>query len=125
MKRHMIVEIDHMSAKAADETIDILENAQYSGVISSHSWTDEHYMGRIYGLGGMAVNCSNAADQFVAEWQRKKQSRDPRYTFGYGYGLDANGMGALPPRARTIPRTRCTTRSRPHQRRHARPGTHR
>jgi hypothetical protein len=54
-------------------------------------------MGRIYGLGGMAAGYGNAADQFVAEWRRKKQARDPRYTFGFGYGLDANGMGALPP----------------------------
>nr|WP_243715974.1 dipeptidase [Actinomadura darangshiensis] len=97
MKRHMIVEIDHMSAKAAGETLDVLEGARYSGVISSHSWTDEHYMGRIYGLGGMATGYGNAADQFAAEWKRKKESRDPRYTFGYGYGLDVNGMGALPP----------------------------
>ncbi|NKZ02959.1 Coagulation factor 5/8 type domain-containing protein [Actinomadura latina] len=97
MDRHMIVEIDHMSAKAAGETLDILENAHYSGVISSHSWTDEHYMSRIYGLGGMATGYGNASDRFVAEWKRNKQASDSRYTFGYGYGLDANGMGALPP----------------------------
>jgi hypothetical protein len=97
MDRHMIVEIDHMSGKAAGQTLDILEGAHYSGVMSSHSWTDEHYMGRIYGLGGMAAGYGNASDRFVAEWNRNRQYRDPRYTFGYAYGLDANGMGALPP----------------------------
>ncbi|MFA1538420.1 Coagulation factor 5/8 type domain-containing protein [Actinomadura monticuli] len=97
MDRHMIVEIDHVSAKAAAATLDVLENAGYSGVISSHSWTDEHYVRRIYGLGGMVAGYGNASDRFVAEWRRNKQYRDPRYAFGYGYGLDANGMGALPP----------------------------
>jgi len=97
MKRHMIVEVDHMSVKAADATLDLLEEARYPGVISSHSWTDETYLPRIYRLGGMVTGYGHAADAFIAEWKRNRSLRDPGRPFGYGYGLDANGMGALPP----------------------------
>ncbi|MEU8119866.1 Coagulation factor 5/8 type domain-containing protein [Spirillospora sp. NPDC049024] len=96
MKRHMIVEIDHMSAKAADQTLGILEEARYPGLISSHSWMDATYLPRLYRLGGMVTGYGNAADRFTSEWRRNKAQRDPARPFGYGYGLDANGMGALP-----------------------------
>ncbi|MGW5410899.1 Coagulation factor 5/8 type domain-containing protein [Actinomadura geliboluensis] len=100
MKRHMLVEIDHMSVKAADQTLSLLEDAGYSGVVSSHSWTDDTYMRRVYSLGGMITGYGSSADRFAAEWRRNKSAGDPRFTFGYGYGLDANGMGPLPsPRA--------------------------
>ncbi|MFB4317678.1 Coagulation factor 5/8 type domain-containing protein [Actinomadura sp. 21ATH] len=95
--RNMIVEIDHMSVKAAGQTLDLLERERYSGVVSSHSWTDGNYARRIYALGGMITGYGHAADGFVAEWRRNKAFRDPRFAFGYGYGLDANGMGPLPP----------------------------
>ncbi|HNJ78374.1 MAG TPA: Coagulation factor 5/8 type domain-containing protein, partial [Marmoricola sp.] len=52
MKRHMLVELDHMSARAADRALDILEDANYPGVVSSHTWTDPSYFSRIYQLGG-------------------------------------------------------------------------
>ncbi|WP_433227269.1 Coagulation factor 5/8 type domain-containing protein [Actinomadura formosensis] len=97
MKRHMLVEIDHMSAKAAGQTLGLLERAGYPGVVSSHSWEDPAYARRVYRLGGMVTGYGHSAPAFVAEWRRNKESRDPRYTFGYGYGLDANGMGPLPP----------------------------
>ncbi|MFC9970163.1 Coagulation factor 5/8 type domain-containing protein [Spirillospora sp. NPDC127200] len=96
MERKMIVELDHMSAKAAGRALDILEEDGYSGVISSHSWSDEHYARRIYRLGGMVTSYGHAADAFVPEWRKAKELRDDRYVFGYGYGLDANGMGPLP-----------------------------
>ncbi|GAA1568487.1 hypothetical protein GCM10009678_59120 [Actinomadura kijaniata] len=95
--RGMLVELDHMSAKAADRALDILEERRYSGVISSHSWSDEHYARRVYGLGGMLTSYGFAADGFVTQWRRAKKDRDGRYLFGFGYGLDANGMGPLPP----------------------------
>lgn len=96
MKRHMIVEIDHMSAKAAGQALGVLEAARYPGVISSHSWMDATYLPRVYRLGGMVAGYGSAADRFTAEWRRDKAQRDPARPFGYGYGLDANGMGALP-----------------------------
>ncbi|XVQ08789.1 hypothetical protein ACQP1W_40525 [Spirillospora sp. CA-255316] len=95
--RNMIVEIDHMSVKAADRTLAILEERGYSGVVSSHSWMDGNYARRLYRLGGMITGYGHAADRFVREWRANKAHRDPGRAFGYGYGLDANGMGALPP----------------------------
>jgi hypothetical protein len=95
--RNMIVEIDHMSVKAADRTLAILEERGYPGVVSSHSWMDGNYARRLYRLGGMITGYGHAADQFVREWRANKAHRDPSRVFGYGYGLDANGMGALPP----------------------------
>ena len=35
----MIIEADHMSVKARNETLDELETLRYPGVISSHSWS--------------------------------------------------------------------------------------
>ncbi|HEX2315749.1 MAG TPA: Coagulation factor 5/8 type domain-containing protein [Thermomonospora sp.] len=96
MRRGMIVELDHMSVKAADQTLRILEEAGYSGVVSGHSWSDGGYARRVYRLGGMITGYGHAADHFAAEWRRNKAHRDDRYLFGYGYGLDANGMGPLP-----------------------------
>lgn len=93
IKRGMMVEIDHMSVKAADQTLDLLEAAGYPGVISSHSWADPGYFRRIYQLGGMITGYGTPADQFVQTWRETKaQTTRP----GYGYGLDVNGMGPLP-----------------------------
>lgn len=100
MKRGMLIEVDHMSVKAADRTLDILEEAGYSGVVSSHSWTDSHYLSRIYALGGMVTQYGHTSDHFAQEWQRTKPLREQYGIAGYGYGLDTNGMGRLPgPRA--------------------------
>ncbi|WP_336213827.1 membrane dipeptidase [Nonomuraea sp. LPB2021202275-12-8] len=99
-RRGMLVEIDHMSVKAADRTLDLLEAADYPGVISSHSWTDPGYFGRIYALGGMIAQYGHDSEDFVAEWRRTEPLRQAHQVAGYGYGLDVNGMGELPgPRA--------------------------
>ncbi|MEU6037568.1 Coagulation factor 5/8 type domain-containing protein [Actinomadura sp. NPDC047616] len=96
IERGMIVEIDHMSVKAAERTLSILEEEKYPGVVSGHGWSDTGYAPRIYRLGGMITSYGSAADTFAAEWRRARQARDPGRLFGYGYGLDANGMGPLP-----------------------------
>ncbi|NUW35671.1 membrane dipeptidase [Nonomuraea sp. SMC257] len=96
MKRGMIVELDHMSVKAAAQTLDLLESAKYPGVISSHSWADPSYFRRIYRLGGMVTAYGSPADSFTAGWRTTKPLRDEFGHPGYGYGLDTNGMGPLP-----------------------------
>jgi microsomal dipeptidase-like Zn-dependent dipeptidase len=96
MRRGMIVEIDHMSVKAADQTLDILEAAAYPGVISSHSWEDTTYLPRIYAVGGMVTQYGHAAAEFVAEWQRTKAVRERYGVRGYGFGMDSNGFGPQP-----------------------------
>ncbi|MEO3890259.1 Coagulation factor 5/8 type domain-containing protein [Nonomuraea sp. B5E05] len=100
IERGMLVEIDHMSVKAAKRALDLLEAARYPGVISSHSWTDPHFFGRVYALGGMITQYGHDAEHFVAEWARTEPLRQEHRIAGYGYGLDVNGMGQLPgPRA--------------------------
>ncbi|MGI5270212.1 Coagulation factor 5/8 type domain-containing protein [Nonomuraea sp. CA-218870] len=96
MRRGMMIEVDHMSVKAADRTLDLLEAAGYPGVISSHSWTDPRYLERIYALGGMVAQYGHDAEHFVDEWRRTEPLRDAHQVPGYGYGLDANGIGQLP-----------------------------
>ena len=96
IKRGMIVEIDHMSAKAADRTLDILEDANYGGVISSHSWMNGQFMDRLFRLGGFATQYGHAAGAFVDEWAATKGVRE-KYGVAYGYGMDMNGFGGTPP----------------------------
>lgn len=96
MRRGMLIEIDHMSVKAAGRALDLLEAAAYPGVVSSHSWTDQRYLDRIWALGGMVTQYGHDAGEFVAEWRRSAPIRQAHQVAGYGYGLDANGMGRLP-----------------------------
>lgn len=95
MKRHMLIELDHMSVKAADRTLDLLEKANYPGALSTHSWVDELYLERIYRLGGFVTQYGHDADAFVPEWQRTEPLLT-RYDRGYGYGMDMNGFGGTP-----------------------------
>jgi hypothetical protein len=97
MDRGMLVEIDHMSVKAADQTLDLLAANGYEGVVSGHSWVDPSYYPRIYALGGMAVPYGFGTERFHAEWRSMKAMADPRYTFGFGVGFDTGGFGHQPP----------------------------
>jgi microsomal dipeptidase-like Zn-dependent dipeptidase len=97
IERNMLIEIDHMSAKAAEQTLSILEEADYPGVVSSHSWTDQTYLSRIYALGGMVSFYDSAATDFVGDWERTEALRDRHGVKGLGIGSDANGFGGLPP----------------------------
>jgi microsomal dipeptidase-like Zn-dependent dipeptidase len=97
MRRHMLIEIDHMSAKAADQALDILEDAAYPGLISSHTWTDPSYFKRIYSLGGFVAQHTD--HDGVEDFVRVALSQRPlrkKFKVGYGYGMDMNGFGATP-----------------------------
>ncbi len=97
MKRNMMVELDHMSAKAATRTMEVLEANGYPGVVSSHGWADKKFAERIYRLGGMKTGYPSGADGFVAEWREQKDLR-AKYGKAYGFGLDYNGVGSHPAR---------------------------
>lgn len=92
IKRNMIVELDHMSAKAAGRALDILEAEAYPGAVSSHDWMSTSYMERLYALGGFATQYGHTADDFVEQWRETKPLRD-KYGVAYGYGTDMNGFG--------------------------------
>ncbi len=97
MDRGMLIDIDHMSQKAADQALDLMEARNYPGAVSSHSWTDPSYYPRIYSLGGVAVPYGFGTEQFLGEWRSMKAVADPRYPFGFGAGFDTNGFGHQPP----------------------------
>ncbi|AXE83272.1 hypothetical protein C5746_39065 [Streptomyces atratus] len=103
MKRHMMLEVDHMSVKAADQAFDVLESESYPGVISSHSWMDLGWTERLYKLGGFATQYMSESAAFSSEARRTDALRE-KYQVGYGYGTDMNGVGGWPgPRGGDIP----------------------
>ncbi|MGW2089593.1 galactose-binding domain-containing protein [Streptomyces sp. NPDC001880] len=95
MKRNMMVEVDHMSVKAAGRTLDLLESANYPGVLSSHSWMDDGWLERVYRLGGFKASYMSSADSFAKESVATRELRQ-KYGVGLGYGTDMNGVGGWP-----------------------------
>lgn len=95
MKRGMIVEVDHMSVKAAGRALSIMEEKNYAGAISSHSWMSPAYFERLYKLGGFVAQYGHDASQFVEEMKNTKPIRE-KYGGGYGFGMDMNGFGGTP-----------------------------
>ncbi|GAA1413319.1 hypothetical protein GCM10009639_66310 [Kitasatospora putterlickiae] len=95
MRRGMMLELDHMSVKAAGRALDVLESEAYPGVLSSHSWMDLGWTERVYRLGGFVAQYMNGAEAFSAEARRTDALRDA-YGVGYGYGTDMNGVGGWP-----------------------------
>jgi microsomal dipeptidase-like Zn-dependent dipeptidase len=96
MKRKMMIEVDHMSAKAANSTLSLIESAAYPGVLSTHSWLDPTYVERVYRAGGFVTGYPTDAASFITSWQQTKALRDKYSRPGYGFGLDMNGFGGWP-----------------------------
>jgi hypothetical protein len=92
IENNLIVEIDHMSARARNQVLAILESKKYSGVISAHSWASPINYPRIYNLGGMITPATGDASGFADDWAAVRKMRDPRFYFGFGYGSDMNGL---------------------------------
>jgi hypothetical protein len=90
----MLFDPDHMSAKARQQALDIVEKAGYSGVISSHSWADDYNYKQILRMGGVVTPHSQSSTSFVAKWRTLRQWADSRYLFGLGWGSDVNGFSA-------------------------------
>ncbi|RMI34387.1 hypothetical protein EBN03_05680 [Nocardia stercoris] len=100
MRRGMIINVDHMSAKTATAVLDIAEAAGYAGVMSAHSWSDRSVLERTLALGGFAAGYANAAccqggnrPTYVAEWQANRCGASGSALAGYGFGSDVNGFG--------------------------------
>ncbi|MFI8105878.1 hypothetical protein [Streptomyces sp. NPDC086023] len=99
IKRGMMLEIDHMSVKAAGQTLRVMEAERYAGVLSTHGWMDENWTERVYRLGGFIAGHMYEAPSFAAE-ARKHAAMRAKYGAGYGIGTDMNGFAWLPgPRA--------------------------
>ncbi len=97
MDKHMIVNPDHMSQAAVDDTLTLLESRRYSGVISPHGWMDPGNWPRLWKLGGMAFPGHSTASDYVSEWRKYRPKSTP-YAFGWGYGADLGGLSHQPDR---------------------------
>jgi hypothetical protein len=95
IEKRMIVNPDHMSQKAVDETLTIAAAHRHSGVISPHGWMDPGNWPRIWRLGGLAFPDSDTAPGFLDAY-RKHRPRSTPYLLGWGYGADLGGLAAQP-----------------------------
>jgi hypothetical protein len=94
IERGMIFDPDHMSAKAQTQALDFVESLGYSGIVSSHGWSNNTIYPRIYELGGVVTPYAGGSTSFVDAWREHRAWADDRYYFGFGYGADTNGFGA-------------------------------
>jgi microsomal dipeptidase-like Zn-dependent dipeptidase len=92
MGKQMIIDPDHLSQAARDELLAVTESKRYSGLISSHSWSNEMDYPRIYSDGGVVTPSDSSAKGFVADWKRLRKQRSRRYFYGIGFGSDLNGF---------------------------------
>jgi len=96
IKQHFVIQTDHMSSKSATAALDIAERAHYAGVVSAHCCSSPQLFGRIYSTGGAVTPPVLPAGAFVAQWRVDKGVSDSRYTFGFGWGSDMNGLAQQP-----------------------------
>jgi hypothetical protein len=101
IKRHMIINPDHMSQKAVDETLSLAEANDYSGVISPHGWMDPGNWPRLWKLGGLAFPDSSTAPEYVDAYRKYRPKRTP-FDLGWGYGADLGGLAAQPDAAGAV-----------------------
>ena len=92
--KKMIIDPDHLSVRARQQLLGIVEEARYSGIISSHTWSTPDAIPRIYRLGGFVTPYAGASKDFVTQWREALPVRDTRFFQGVGWGADMNGFGA-------------------------------
>ncbi|KAI8803109.1 hypothetical protein BJ742DRAFT_872801 [Cladochytrium replicatum] len=98
MKRGMVIHVDHMSYKAASQTLDILEAAKYPGIISEHSWSTYPIINRVLGVGGVVASYPFVPADFIANWKKiKGMSNGASANVAFGLGSDVNGLAVQPP----------------------------
>lgn len=93
VRRGMVFDPDHMSAKARRQALDELARVDYSGIVSSHTWADDTIYERILSLGGVVTPHAGGSEGFArSDWPTTKAWADPRFTFGLGFGSDIDGF---------------------------------
>ena len=93
VRRGILFDPDHMSVLGRRQSLALTESLDYSGVVSSHSWSTDDAYPRIYKFGGFNAPYAGGSRSFVRQWQELKKVRSPKYRFGFGYGADMNGFG--------------------------------
>jgi hypothetical protein len=92
--RNMIFDPDHMSVKARKQSLDLIEQLGYPGVVSSHSWSTPDAYPRIYDAKGFITPYAGDSTGFVDKWKRHLTWANPATYWGIGFGADINGLGA-------------------------------
>ena len=92
-EKGMIIDPDHLGVIARDGALDVLEDREYPGVISSHSWSDVEAYPRIHEMGGLVTPYAGNAESFVESWRYNRDLSD-KDKFAIGYGSDVNGLGS-------------------------------
>lgn len=95
----MILEIDHMSYNTRVQTLDVLENRQYSGVVSSHGWIENmpSMRERIFRLGGIMSPFNGSPSGISTNWKRYAAEMEQHpYLIGIGMGSDVQGVTSQP-----------------------------
>ncbi|MDF1629306.1 MAG: membrane dipeptidase [Alcanivoracaceae bacterium] len=101
---NMIIDLDHLSADAISQVMDIVEARDYSGVVSSHSFMHGAKNGalhrnfkRMLNAGGFAAhymkNADGARDQFPSYLDAVEQTP---YLPAMGIGTDTSGLSGQP-----------------------------
>jgi hypothetical protein len=104
IERGMLFDPDHMSAAARHQALDVIESAGYSGVVSSHSWSDPTVYRRVHKLGGVVTPHAGSSSSMVGKHRDNRAWSDDRFLFGLGYGSDMNGFsGQGSPRGAGVP----------------------
>ena len=71
-----------------------MDRLDYSGILSSHSWSTPDAYPAIARLGGFIAPYAGDSTGFVDKWRYHVGRADRRYFFGLGFGADINGLGA-------------------------------
>ena len=103
IKQHLIIEIDHMDVKTANQVLQLVKAAHYAGTVSSHSWDSQLDHADVYKLGGFIAPYPNSPKEGIVQWRADKIASNPDVLFGYGYGSDMNGLAGQPSPTVTSP----------------------
>ena len=91
----MIIEIDHMGYYTMLDTLDILEQRQYSGVVSSHGWMEDSpaLRQRIFHLGGQVSPFNHRPSDNARAMKTYAAEMAPfPYLIATGLGSDVQGV---------------------------------
>jgi microsomal dipeptidase-like Zn-dependent dipeptidase len=96
-EKGMILEIDHMSYPTLLDTLNILEELQYPGFVSSHGWIENlsDIRQRMFRLGGlMAASNGRPREvvQSILQYQNERREFFPQS--GVGIGSDIQGVSS-------------------------------
>ena len=94
IERKMLLDPDHLSQQARDEVLALVEAADYPGIMSSHSWSNERDYPRIQAMGGVVTPYAGSSTGFVEAWKKLRKTYNSRFYNGFGYGADMNGFGS-------------------------------